>query len=152
MFKVCVHCGGTLLRSATYCSRAKCRALQPPQARSTNPRLRVVIFGLAGIVLLGAILSTGQGDRGVCESKSDAFAMSQEFVRKRLKAPSTASFPWISDRDVGVRYLGDCIHEVAAYVDAQNSFGAMLRSRYYVKLQNEQGTDKWRALHVHLDE
>jgi hypothetical protein len=76
-----------------------------------------------------------------CEDKTTAFVMSQSFVKKQLRAPATAEFPWVSDCDVTVNYLGDCTHEVRAYVDAQNAFGAKLRNRYYVKLKNQKGTD-----------
>lgn len=83
-----------------------------------------------------------------CEDRVTAFVMSQKFVEKRLKAPASAEFPLITDSDVTVTYLGDCTHEVRAYVDAQNLFGAKIRNRYYVKLQNEKGTDTWKALDV----
>jgi hypothetical protein len=58
----------------------------------------------------------------------EAFVMSQEFVKRALKAPSTAEFPWYEDGFV--TRLGDGRFRVSAYLDAQNSFGAQLRSRY----------------------
>jgi len=76
--------------------------------------------------------------------------MSQTLVKKRLNAPSTADFPSITDSKVSVKYLGECTHELRGYVDAQNSFGAKIRSHYYVKVQNEKGTDTWKALDVQI--
>jgi hypothetical protein len=49
-------------------------------------------------------------------------------VTSRLRAPKTADFSGYSNATVD--YLGDCRHRVIAYVDSQNVFGAMLRSKY----------------------
>ncbi len=54
--------------------------------------------------------------------KIEAYVMSQEFVKERLKAPATADFPWYDESFV--KELGDNKFEVNAYVDAENSFGA----------------------------
>ncbi len=67
--------------------------------------------------------------------------MSQSFLKDRLKAPSTASFPWYSDSSVTVTHEGAGVFTVRAYVDSRNSFGAMLRTRYTCKLKDK-GDDK----------
>ena len=85
-----------------------------------------------------------------CEDTAMAFFMSQTFVKQQLRAPATAEFPRMSDSEVEVKYIGDCTHEVRAYVDAQNVFSAQLRNRYFVKLQNQRGTETWRALDVRI--
>ena len=71
-----------------------------------------------------------------------ALVMSQKFVRKRLKAPASADFPYITDSDVSVASLGDDRYTVSAYVDAQNSFGAKIRTHYVCVLRNTAG-DTW---------
>lgn len=90
-------------------------------------------------------------DEKACSSDISAFVMSQTFVKQRLKAPSTADFPYMTSDGVKTNYLGDCTHQVLAYVDSQNSFGAKIRTRYYVKLKNEKGTDSWELLDIKLD-
>ena len=66
----------------------------------------------------------------------DAFVMSQESIRARLKAPSTAKFPYIVQKGVVVERLGaEQKYRVRAYVDAQNSFGAMIRQNYTATVQ-----------------
>ena len=55
-----------------------------------------------------------------------AFVMTQDFVRERLVAPATAQFPHTSE----TTEIGECEYRVAAYVDSQNSFGALLRADY----------------------
>lgn len=72
----------------------------------------------------------------------DACAMSHVFIKRQLKAPSTADFPVCREPDTII--VGAGIHwTVRSYVDAQNSFGAMLRSDYMVRMRYEPSTDKW---------
>jgi hypothetical protein len=87
-----------------------------------------------------------------CKNTTLAFVMSQEFVRRRLKAPSTAEFPYITNDQVAVSTKADCTFRVIAWVDAQNGFGAQIRSRYVVDLKlldDEAGT--WQAIDVRID-
>ena len=86
-----------------------------------------------------------------CEDTTSAFVMSQEFVTKKLKAPSTAKFPYTSDEGVNVVYQGECKHKILAYVDSQNSFGAMIRTKYYAEVQNKKGTDTWILLDIQME-
>jgi len=76
-----------------------------------------------------------------------AFVMSQTFVEKQLKAPATAKFPLYSESKV--TDLGDGKYKVDSYVDAQNSFGAMIRTNYTCTLKYV-GDDKWQAEEVQL--
>jgi hypothetical protein len=56
----------------------------------------------------------------------------QEHVRDTLVAPSTADFPHCHmDPGVSATYKGNGYYEVYSYVDAQNGFGAMLRTKYW---------------------
>lgn len=95
-----------------------------------------------------AVGSKEQTAEEKCTDKIHAFVMSQEFVKKRLKAPSSAEFPYISSEGVSVIYLGECKHNISAYVDAQNSFGAKIRTRYSAQIQYDKGTDKWWLLAI----
>lgn len=74
--------------------------------------------------------------------RSDACFMSQKFVKDRLKAPSTAEFPmWTEDNCKVDHNGGQWI--VYSYVDAQNGFGAMIRSEYVVKMTYNSSRDVW---------
>ncbi|MBA3314876.1 MAG: hypothetical protein H0T47_16515 [Planctomycetaceae bacterium] len=60
-----------------------------------------------------------------------------ELITKVLKAPSTAEFPgivWDADQYRITRYQGGLI-DVRSYVDAENSFGGMLRTQWRVVLR-----------------
>lgn len=83
--------------------------------------------------------------------KLDAYIMSQEFVKRRLKAPSTAQFPRFNDSDVIVAFSADTSKfTVLAWVEAQNAFGVFLRSDYLCSLWPTSG-DNWQSDSVILD-
>jgi hypothetical protein len=68
-------------------------------------------------------------------AKIGAFVASQSFVSKRLKSPSTAEYPYFSENGVIVNFERKCHFKVAGYVDAQNGFGATIRSRYVIDIE-----------------
>lgn len=79
-----------------------------------------------------------------------AYVMIQDGVRNQLKAPSTAKFPTFFGR--GSRREDDCIYRIVGYVDAQNSFGAMLRANFEGRIQYYPESRSWRTLRVRLDQ
>jgi hypothetical protein len=56
-----------------------------------------------------------------------ASVCAKTYIEESLKAPSTAKFPWSGGNVVP---LGKNKYTVQNYVDAQNSFGAMIRTNY----------------------
>lgn len=66
--------------------------------------------------------------------KKSAWENSKKFVLDRLKAPATAEFGPFDDPDTTVFQEKDnpCGFVVRGNVDAQNAYGAKLRSRYAV--------------------
>lgn len=85
-----------------------------------------------------------------CRDDIAAFVMSQSFVKEALKAPATAEFPMISDRGVSVAVKGNCKFTVVAFVDSQNSFGAMLRTKYSIDMEYLPDTDRWRGSNLRM--
>lgn len=63
-------------------------------------------------------------------SDEDAFYCAQLIVEDYLKAPSTAKFCKLSDATV--THLGNGEYMVTGWVDAENSYGAMIRSDFVV--------------------
>ncbi len=78
-----------------------------------------------------------------------AFAVSQDAVRAQLRAPSTATFPL---SPILSQHVGNCQIKVLAYVDAQNGFGAMLRTNYMAMLSYEPDTERWQVKSIKMDE
>lgn len=64
---------------------------------------------------------------------------SEDLVKSVLKAPSTAEFPgeWYDPQQGWRIDKRDGQFWVSSYVDALNSFGAMIRSDFYITFENE---------------
>jgi hypothetical protein len=73
------------------------------------------------------ITSTPRAQAPADADETNAFVMCKDFVKDRLKAPASADFPWL-DRQVTKRGPGR--FTVVSYVDAQNAFGAKIRTHY----------------------
>lgn len=104
------------------------------------------IYGCVKFILFMWSLDTGTRssfDAGPSCGGGSSMAqiMARNFVKRDLKAPSTASFTG-SRVETGK----DCTFRVSGAVDAQNSFGAMLRTEYSVTLQYNAATKKWTRL------
>lgn len=75
--------------------------------------------------------------------KWDAYYTAKNFVKNRLKSPSTANFP--NGKDATITLLPDGVtYKIYSYVDSQNGFGAMIRTRWYAKLIID--GDSWKLL------
>ncbi|EZP71707.1 hypothetical protein BV96_02446 [Sphingomonas paucimobilis] len=70
----------------------------------------------------------------------------EEAVRANLKSPASADF---AAADRRVTHDG-CVYTVRGTVDAQNGFGALLRSNYRVKLLRMEN-DEWLVTKVSID-
>ncbi|MCY1513860.1 hypothetical protein D9M68_483810 [compost metagenome] len=98
---------------------------------------------LAGCLTLVAVVAGSKllqpEDPNAWKAKDNptmAYIMMEDFVKARLKAPATAKFPGILDgRDKHVKALGEQRYFIFSYVDAQNSFGASIRTRFEGKIQ-----------------
>jgi hypothetical protein len=99
------------------------------------------------LMLVGIVIGCSEDKKVLEAEKADpdrsieGWAMSQEVVRSVLKAPSIAKFGPFEESSVTP--LGASKYRIVAYVDSQNSFGAMLRSHYTVDMQYTNG--KWRS-------
>lgn len=80
-----------------------------------------------------------------------AYVMSQAPVADLLKSPSTAKFPSYSSSGVNVKQSGECRYTVDAFVDAENSFGAVVRTAYSVELMAEKDGQGWLTMGVKID-
>jgi len=94
----------------------------------------------AALMVIGVIVGLvgGGGDDEPSEPTAfEAELQCQEWVRAKLKAPSTAKFSETSSRGGPVSWT------VQGYVDAENSFGAMLRSSWTCSIRID--GDMWRG-------
>lgn len=141
----CVACGQTIAKTAPACPQ--CGAPQPAARKSSACGLcGVLLFAPFVIVAIVAVF-TGEmkkthltpeqlaaretANAATAEQRnreSYAIANSQVEVKKRLKAPSTAE--WVGVPNAGELQPNRWV--VFGEVDSQNSFGAIIRSPFYV--------------------
>lgn len=62
----------------------------------------------------------------------DAYVISQEFVKNKLKAPATAEFP--DAYSIVTKQIDANTFEINSHVDSQNSFGALIGASYHCKI------------------
>lgn len=126
--------------------------------KALDNTMRVAALGLfaltAGIVWIGV---TTKSDKPAVETAardsqcaSDmAFVMSQNFVKRELRAPATAQFPYQAS---AASEIGECQFRIASYVDAQNAFGALIRSNYTVDMSFNAERKTWSSSNMSLSE
>jgi hypothetical protein len=75
--------------------------------------------------------------------------MCEEFVKDRLKAPRTAQFPrWFEyqfNRLIDPEYG----YNIEGFVDSENSFGALVRSRFTCKVR-QATEERWELLSLNI--
>lgn len=93
----------------------------------------LTVLGMAAGVIYFFIQGQLSGPSSGEQNARYAYFHCQDLVKGRLKAPTSASFPVYPALPTN---LGDGgLVVIRSYVDAQNSFGAMLRTNFRCKLQ-----------------
>lgn len=141
--KTCPHCGVTNPAPSTYAAQI-----------------------IATVIVLGLLVFLGIRCMRACDAFTEpsrttnhtrvpevdtgdeisAALMSEKFVEDKLTAPGTAKYPWSGwgSTKGHVTSLGNERYQVKAWVDAHNSFGAMIRTHYTCVLKYV-GNDQWQC-------
>ncbi len=144
----CKDCGHTVSKKAKTCP--SCGVGNP--AGNPSTLTHVLLFGF--ILWIGSHVLTesyemqngfASSDKSEVSStrrEMNASTIARREVTKLLKAPSTVEFSGHADTRIGLlRDRGPDVWIVKGYVDAQNSFGAMIRNKYQVVIVFEEGTN-----------
>ena len=83
------------------------------------------------------------------DNTAAASVASMAFVREQLKTPRSAKFPGMFEHAKNTTRIGQQSYKVVSWVDSQNAFGAMVRTRYYMEL-TQTGPDDWRLDQFHV--
>lgn len=106
------------------------------------------------LVMATILLNTGCSGPSEPPAKGSlifgAHYVAQEFIKDTLKAPGTAKFSSFSESRVTYDASDDS-YFVRGWVDAQNSFGATLRSNYICTVRNTEG-ETWKSRNCSLIE
>ena len=96
-----------------------------------------VSFGLLLLVILIISLPSSDDTPKPEHSAVSAWTVCQQFLEGRLKSPASAKYP--SGYSNYTTHLGAGQYRVTAYVDSQNSFGAMIRNDFICTVQHTEG-------------
>lgn len=115
-------------------------------------RLVMMLSVIAGIMAacLGDQRSSDQSKSSGCGNAEMAHIMSRHFVGPKLTAPASARFPGYHDREISVVPGAECEFTVYGYVDSQNAFGAVIRTRYVAHMRANKNDGKWHAARVEM--
>lgn len=164
MLSPCPSCSRRLARNATVCP--KCGSplsdgwAVEAQAKEKKTKKKVALWTVVfmGLFCMPALwehfTSTPETRRAAMCSNAgriDAFVKSQRFVKQKLRAPSTANFPLITAEGVVSRWINDCEFDVIAFVDAENGFGAKVRSKYEASLSYAPDADRWLLKQIQIE-
>ena len=142
--KKCKECGKEVSTKAKECPG--CGApIKQSSAGAIGCLTLFILFVIAMIISKQSGSEREKNWQSYNES-SMAYYMMQDFVEKRLKSPSTAEYPSFSGR---VKNLGNQEYQINSYVDAQNSFGATIRTRFSGRIK-QIGHDRWKLLSLNI--
>ena len=114
--------------------------------------LGAVVLIVAVFVAINALNSKKDGSRQG-DHATMAFIQCKDFVKARLKAPASADFPFL---DYSSANTGNETYVVRSYVDAQNAFGAKIRSNWTCQVQYRGGEEadrhNWTLVDLQLAE
>lgn len=154
--KQCSKCRAFMDRKATVCP--SCRTKQTRMIGTVRGLIIIAAATWFFVSIFGSSDSTAPAtasspstaaspapEKPKCEDPVMAFVMSQNFVKQRLKSPSTADFPYSGADGVHIAKIAECSYQVIAFVDSQNGFGATIRSRYSVNMTATPDGKRWSA-------
>jgi hypothetical protein len=93
------------------------------------------------IIVTFTIIAFGSSDEDTTVelSKMLAYSFAEDFIKQRLKSPSTAKFPGIFEKEDHIIDFGNGQYFITSWVDSQNGFGAMIRSNWSCTIIFEDG-------------
>jgi hypothetical protein len=102
------------------------------------------VIAILGVLLVGAILMPGGARWEEIRETRKLENLAKEAVLRSLKAPKTADVTHLAtEREKGSVFI-------QGYVDAENGFGAMIRSKWCVQFTRD-GASSWKATYFELD-
>ena len=144
----CRECGTQVSSSAKSC----------PSCGAAVKRDGLGFFGWLAIGIIGLFVAVGySGGSKISpevEAAMDLCRSTHDVVKAKLKAPATAKFPdcTFDFSEYEVRATPDKnTYWISGYVDSQNGFGALVRSRYIVKFERGNVRADWMITDVAVD-
>lgn len=154
--QACPNCGAPVAGAATNTAGAGATAAQT-EAQKAQLTTAKGCGGCLGLIIVLALIgylfpNKESGHDGARDLTIMSAIQCRDFVKARLKAPATADFSSLSGSATSA---GNNKYVVHAYVDAQNGFGANIRTTYTCSVQYTGGEDadirSWRLLDLSME-
>jgi hypothetical protein len=116
---------------------------------------KYLLIAILALFVISGIVSTCQDEKPKTaeqierENESGAYLVSQDFIKRNLKAPSTATFAKhnYGEDPARVVKLDNGNYGVSIWVDSQNGFGAMIRTKFVLEVKPN-GGDMWSLVSI----
>jgi len=116
----------------------------PEEKKKENKNAAI---GCITLIVIAAIVVWFFYPKGEKAEKLDAYIYSQTVVKENLKSPSTAQFP--AQKYATITKIDEGKYKVEAFVDAQNTFGAMLRKPFIAIMRKN--SDNWYCDYLEIE-
>lgn len=150
--KICDVCGYVISNSEIE-KQEECKKIKIEKETGRGIFSSIAIVVMLIMMCLFYITYSNTNKTKILDSKSTTtfsqpgvpYQFAKKFVINRLKAPSTAKFPNITEARC-VILSDNKTWKIFSYVDSQNSFGAMVRTKWYVKIIDT--GESWKLLDI----
>ena len=132
----CPECGENISDKANTCPHCG-YTLKKKESSGCFTAFLWIIAIIIGLVVINTIYTDitskkteGNIGSGFKHDKIMAYNYAENFVKKQLKSPRTAKFPSVSEKITHVHEQNYNEYKIDSWVDSQNSFGALVRTRF----------------------
>jgi len=123
--------------SCPHCGYQQQKTKKAPEKKKSSPNGCLVAIL---IIIVFAVISQLMPDDNSEPEKSTkaidnhspglAYITIEKLVKRDLKSPKTAEFPSYKEKLKHTKYIGSNTYKINSYVDSQNSFGALVRTKF----------------------
>jgi hypothetical protein len=125
----CPKCLGEVPKSAKKCMH--CGSNLPMELNAINLIATFLVIAFVIWAVVSCSKSLDEASKTPADPAIAASVCAQNKVEAMLKSPKSADFPWLIEAVL----QKDGSYGVQSYVDAQNSFGAIIRTNFVCKVK-----------------